>query len=367
VTSTEFQIIAELCAASATITAVICSYAPNVGRLMRVMDRPDGARKLHDKATPLIGGLAILIPTFAISFLYCLVASKPLMLLAVVASAVALIIGLIDDRASLSANWRVVSLTAVIALLLIVDPLFILHTFVFKIFGWSASISVPGALAAPLAMLMILGFVNAGNMADGMNGQLLGSVILWSAFIVHYLGADADLPFIILICSALVALVFNLRGRLFSGSAGAYAATLFVGLGAIAAYRLSKGTMAAQMPVYWFWLPVIDCMRLMVTRVLDGKSPFAADRNHFHHMLLRHMRPRYALLVYLGLLAAPGVAAMVSEEAASITLLLGVCGYFAFVTAEQHHLKVAAGTSRASLHGIAGPVHAVGHQNSLAD
>jgi UDP-GlcNAc:undecaprenyl-phosphate GlcNAc-1-phosphate transferase len=367
VTSTGFLTIAELCAVSAAVTAVICNYAPNVGSLMRVMDHPDGARKLHDKATPLIGGLALLIPTFAISFLYCLVASKPPMLLAVVASAVVLIIGLLDDRAGLSANWRVVSLTAVIAALLVVDPLFILHTFVFKIFGWSPSISVPDALAAPLAMLMILGFVNAGNMADGMNGQLLGSVILWSVFIVHYLGAEAGLPFIILICSALVALVFNLRGRLFAGSAGAYAASLFVGLGAIAAYRLSKGAMAAQTPVYWFWLPVIDCMRLMVTRVLEGKSPFAADRNHFHHMLLRHMRPRYAPLVYLGLLAAPGVAAMVSEEAASITLLLCVCGYLAFVTAELHQVKVAPGTSRAPLHGIAGSVHAVGHQNSLAD
>ena len=366
-TGTEFLTIAKLCAVSAVITAVICSYAPSVGRFLGVMDQPDGARKLHDKATPLIGGLAVLVPTFAISFLYCLVASKPLMLLAVVASAVVLVIGLIDDRASLSANWRVVSLTAVIAALLIADPLFTLHMFVFKIFGWSASIGVPNALAAPLALLMILGFVNAGNMADGMNGQLLGSVILWSAFIVHYLGADAGLPFIILICSALVALVFNLRGRLFSGSAGAYAATLFVGLGAIAAYRLSKGTMAAQMPVYWFWLPVIDCMRLMVTRVSEGKSPFAADRNHFHHMLLRHMRPRYALLVYLSLLAAPGVAAMVSEEAASITLLLCICGYLVFVTAELHHVKVAAGTSRAPLRGIAGPVHAVGQQNSLAD
>jgi UDP-GlcNAc:undecaprenyl-phosphate GlcNAc-1-phosphate transferase len=213
---------------------------------------------------------------------------------------------------------------------------------------------------------MILGFVNAANMADGMNGQLLGSVALWSVFIVHYLGTDAGLPFIILICSALVTLIFNLHGRLFAGSSGAYAASLFVGLGAIAAYRLSNGTMAAQVPVYWFWLPVIDCVRLMVTRTLNGKSPFAADRNHFHHMLLNHMRARHALLVYLGLLAAPGAAAMLNEGLASVTLLLCVGGYLVFVARELNHSPATAGSPRSLFGRIAETVHSsVAHQNRL--
>ena len=77
-----------------------------------------------------------------------------------------------------------------------------------------------------------------------------------------------------------------------------------MGLGAIAAYRVANGTMAAQMPIYRYD-PVINYVRLMVTRTLNGKSPFAADRNHFHHMLLNHMRARHALLVYLWPLASP--------------------------------------------------------------
>lgn len=339
-TSAEFWEIVGLCAASATTTAVICHYAPRVGRAIRVMDKPDGARKLHEVETPLIGGLAVLIPTFAVSLIYCLGFSlAPIMLAAVGAATGVLVIGLIDDRMGLSAIWRVVPLTAVIAGILIADPLFVLHTLLFKIFGFSISVTLPNLIAAPFVLLMMLGFINAANMADGMNGQLLGSVMIWSAFIVHYLGADAGLPFIVLICSSFVTLAFNLRGRLFAGSSGAYAASLFVGLGAIAAYRLSNGAMAAQVPIYWFWLPVLDCVRLMVTRTMDGKSPFAADRGHFHHMLLEHMRARDALLVYLGLLAAPGIAAMVNEEAASVTLLLCIGGYVAFVLGSRRGLK----------------------------
>ena len=60
-------------------------------------------------------------------------------------------------------------------------------------------------------------------MADGMNGQLLGSVMIWSAFIIYYLGVDVGVPFIVLICSALVTFIYNLRGRLFAGNSGAYA------------------------------------------------------------------------------------------------------------------------------------------------
>jgi len=306
---------------------------------MRVMDKPDGERKLHGTETPLIGGLAILVPTFAVSLLYCLAASKPTMLLAVGAAALVLVIGLLDDRAGLSAEWRAMGVAGVIAILLAIDPLFILHTLSFQFFGWSAALTFPNWLAVPFVVFMVLGFVNAVNMADGMNGQLLGSVMLWSTFIFHYLEADLSLPFIILICSSLVAFAFNLRGRLFAGSAGSYAASLFIGLGAIAAYRLSKGTMPAQVPVYWFWLPVMDCVRLMVSRALEGKSPFAADRKHFHHLLLNHMPSRYVLAVYLCLLAAPGIAAMLSLEAASITLIACIGGYLLFVVAELRQMK----------------------------
>jgi UDP-GlcNAc:undecaprenyl-phosphate GlcNAc-1-phosphate transferase len=173
-----------------------------------------------------------------------------------------------------------------------------------------------------------------------MNGQLLGSVMLWSAFIVHYMGSYTGLPFVFLICSAMVAFVFNLRGKLFTGSSGAYAASLFVGFGAIAAYRLGNGDMAAQVPVYWFWLPVLDCVRLMVSRTMNGQSPFAPDRDHFHHMLLESMRPSRALALYLTLLAAPGIASMFSEGFASATFVLCIAFYCAFLATTRGRLDV---------------------------
>jgi UDP-GlcNAc:undecaprenyl-phosphate/decaprenyl-phosphate GlcNAc-1-phosphate transferase len=154
------------------------------------------------------------------------------------------------------------------------------------------------------------------------------------------MGSFAGVPFIFLICSAMVALVFNLRGKLFTGSSGAYATSMFVGFGAIAAYRLGNGYMAAQVPVYWFWLPVLDCVRLMASRTINGQSPFTPDRDHFHHMLLKRMRPSRALALYLALLAAPGVAAMFSEGLASTTLVLCIAFYCVFLAAARGRLDV---------------------------
>lgn len=33
-------------------------------------------------------------------------------------------------------------------------------------------------------------------------------------------------------------------------------------------------------------IPVLDTLRVMLIRVLKGKSPFAADRNHIHHIFI---------------------------------------------------------------------------------
>ena len=340
--------IATYCAVSATLTAAICCYARTFGRVMRLVDRPDGTRKLHELETPLIGGLALLIPSFGVSIVYLInVVHAPFMMVAVAAAAFTLVVGLIDDVSGLSPVWRVVAMTFVIFAAFSVEPIFVLHTLRLGIIGSSIPITL-GVVAAPITALIILGFANASNMADGMNGQLLGSVIVWSLFISLHLGIDIGLPFVAIICSAIVTVVFNLRGKLFSGSSGAYAVSLFVALGAIAAYRLPSGAMPAELPILWFWLPVVDCVRLMITRLLRGKSPFAGDRSHFHHKLHDYMRMRYALVVYLVFLAAPGVVAEFSAAWGGITLLVCISSYVTFTVVRHAHLAKESVTAAAS-------------------
>jgi UDP-GlcNAc:undecaprenyl-phosphate GlcNAc-1-phosphate transferase len=66
--------------------------------------------------------------------------------------------------------------------------------------------------------------------------------------------------------------------------------SIFLGF-ALAWYliQLSQGANAAYPPVTALWLfavPLIDTITIMVRRVRHGHSPFAADREHLHHILL---------------------------------------------------------------------------------
>jgi UDP-GlcNAc:undecaprenyl-phosphate GlcNAc-1-phosphate transferase len=316
-----------LCATVAASTCIICLQAEKLGQATRLLDKPDGIRKLHKTEVPLIGGLAVLVPSFILSIFYIsMLAHAPFITVAIVASAIMLIIGVADDRVGLSAAWRFLALFVVCLGVLLIYPLFVLHALRLGAFGHHIVIPL-SPIAIPVTVLMLMGFVNAVNMADGMNGQLLGSIAIWCAFISYYLGINQGLPFLLSACSAIVALIFNLRGRLFCGSSGAYAASLFVGLGAIAAYRSADGAVSADMPLVWFWLPVLDCLRVMTARIFSGRSPFAGDRHHIHHVLLEYLRPRFALVAYLALLAAPGLAVIIDETFAATVLLMCASSY----------------------------------------
>ena len=98
--------IAVFCVASALLSAFICSNARAFAHATLLLDRPDGKLKIHAGDTPLIGGIAMLVPSFLASFLYyCTLADAPFMLTALGAAGLALVIGLIDDRIGLSAAF----------------------------------------------------------------------------------------------------------------------------------------------------------------------------------------------------------------------------------------------------------------------
>lgn len=314
-----------LCSICACSTAAICLASRPLGEWAGLMDRPDRIRKLHAVDTPLTGGIAVLFPVALATAGFLLsVHFEQYLLTATGASAALLVLGALDDRYGLKVAPRFLIFTAIVLIAFAVDPLFVIHTLRLELLELEVPLAPFGWLTT---LIMVIGFVNAVNMADGMNGQFLGTVALWSIFILFYIEPALAAPYAALATSAAVALVFNVRGRLFSGSAGSYAISLFIGLSAIALYRGSNGAFPAEIPVFWFWLPVADCVRLFAWRMWSGRSPFSADREHFHHILMGSLRPHNALAVYLALLAAPGIAALIDQEAAVAALFLCLALY----------------------------------------
>jgi UDP-GlcNAc:undecaprenyl-phosphate GlcNAc-1-phosphate transferase len=99
---------------------------------------------------------------------------------------------------------------------------------------------------------------------------------------------------------------------------------------------------SAETIIVWFFLPIVDCLRLLVMRPLQGRSPFEPDRNHFHHRLNERFGKTSGLIVYLGLVAASSLAAAVAPRFAPACLVGLACAYLGLMLfTEDTHRAVA--------------------------
>lgn len=282
---------------------------------MGLLDQP-GWRKGHAVAVPAVGGLAIFL-----AFIFgLLISGAPLGSLRAYATAAGLIVvvGFLDDMQELPSSSRF-GVQIVAALLMVYWGGLRLHSL-----GHLISTDTPVTLvfwSAPLSVFAVVGVINAVNMIDGMDGLAGGVSLVVLLALMFLAGPESGLTFHTLLLLSLVLAVFlfyNLprgasgRARIFLGDAG----SMFLGF-TIAWYlvTLSQGEGAVMEPVTALWilgLPLIDTVSIMLRRILRGRSPFAADREHMHHLLLAlGIRVQYALLILLllaAIFAAVGIA-----------------------------------------------------------
>jgi UDP-GlcNAc:undecaprenyl-phosphate/decaprenyl-phosphate GlcNAc-1-phosphate transferase len=302
------------------VSIAILSFAGPIGRALGVIDHPDAVRKLHAQATPLVGGIAMMVPLLLwalLGLVWPVVAEGGRVPLAIlVGGGGAALIGFVDDRGTISATFRLVALLALGALALVADPRLLPDTFHW---GHVASTPVVPWLAYVLVSVGIAGFVNAVNMADGQDGCVAGLFAIWSLCIVWTGGgSSADLGAILFVTS-LAVLAFNLRGKVFLGSAGAYGVTFVL---ALLVLRLhNHWHVYAETIVVWLFVPVVDCLRLTIQRPLAGRSPLQGDRNHFHHRLHDRFGKSEGLAIYLGIVGAASLLSAFSQDVAPAYLI----------------------------------------------
>lgn len=290
--------------ACALTTFLLCLNAKRLCNYLNLIDIPEG-RKVHKAATPLLGGIAILIAFVPASLIYTLieVSDRWLVSLLIWISCVAVMafVGLADDRHTLSPRLRLAISFLVFATAATVDPTFNVRVLDFAVPKLTLGLGT-WWLAVIFTVVCCVGLINAINMADGKNGLVLGLSLGWLS-ILALRAADPLLPLIgLLACCLVILLLFNLWGRLFLGDGGAYAIASALGLLSIIIYN-TPGThmlraVSADELVLLFLVPVCDSFRLTYTRVRQGRSPMSADRDHLHHHLQDKFGWPNGLLLY---------------------------------------------------------------------
>ena len=276
-------------AATCVLTWALVPVATRIG----LIDRPDrpGGRKTHDGEVPTIGGLAV---AMAVIITALVMGISEQMHPAFWAGFIVIgLIGTLDDLRDLGHHSKFLAQIAAAALMVFWGG-WQLHS-LGNLFGaWLVTL---GAFAIPLTFIAVIGVINAVNFsdgADGLAGGLVFNALLWFCVMEWLRGpvAAGELQTALAFLGAVAGfLAFNLRvpGRnralVFLGDAGS------LGLGFVLAWFTVSGAERADplfAPVTAIWLlavPLVDTLTCAARRMLNGHSPFKADRKHLHHIL----------------------------------------------------------------------------------
>lgn len=301
-----------------------------------LVDHPSG-RKDHLRPTPVTGGLGIFFALLLASLLF----NRFELQLGVffIAGGLLLLIGVLDDRHDLSSRIRfmVQAISAVI----------MIHFAGLQANEISDVVGVSGfhlGWMTPLFTVFItIGLINALNMADGSDGYLAGQVLA-------ALGLFAGLAFysgnLVLAaqCLLFAAVVFGFwfwnmrfpwqgRAKVFLGDAGSTFLGFSIVWFALQLTQTPAYPVTAVLPPWMIALPVLDCVVLMLDRMRQGRSPFSADRNHMHHLLLDagFTPPGIAITMMLVSVCIGTIAALAVKYDVPRTWI--VLAYFALIAA----------------------------------
>jgi UDP-GlcNAc:undecaprenyl-phosphate GlcNAc-1-phosphate transferase len=313
-------------------------------------------RDVHVTPTPRWGGIAMFGGVLAgVAMAYQLPAlrlafdtNSAEVLGALLAGALLVGVGVLDDRYDLDAITKLAGQTTAAGVLIIFGVQW--STF-WMPFGGGTVLSLGYGQGMLLTVLFTVVLVNAMNFVDGLDGLAAGigmigalAVGTFAISLILQYGNDPSYYSPALIaavlggaCVGFLPHNFN-PARIFMGDSG----SMLIGVLLAAATTSASGKipvvvdspryyLASLAPLIVFaavlFVPVLDLAMAVVRRTRAGMSPFSPDKMHLHHRLLEigHSQRRAVLLIYLwaGVLAFGAVALTFITDAVVVLWTVG--------------------------------------------
>jgi UDP-GlcNAc:undecaprenyl-phosphate/decaprenyl-phosphate GlcNAc-1-phosphate transferase len=255
-----------------------------------LLDHPD-ERKQHTGAIPLVGGLAMSL-AIGVSAAWYLADSNIFWGLLVSVSII-VAVGFLDDWSYLSVRVRFLAqgIAATIMALYAGAQLSSLG----DLFGLGTVYL--GVLAVPFTVFAVVGMANALNLSDGLDGLAGGLALIATIFVAvaaYLSGRIITLSTMLILGGALIGfLFFNMRlpwqrrARVFMGDSGSLMLGFLLAWAVIRVTQAENNPLSPAAALWFFAIPLMDTVSLMLRRMRKGKSPFHPGRDHLHHILLR--------------------------------------------------------------------------------
>ncbi|MEE8599701.1 glycosyltransferase family 4 protein [Euzebya tangerina] len=323
------QLMDHLIVAGASFVAVVLA-TPAVKRLafaIGAVKRP-GERDIHDRATPEIGGLAILfgvvIALLAATRLDAFdelfrTTSEPESV--VLAAAVITLVGLIDDTRSLGPGGKLAGQVLAAGVLVLFG---LTINFVYIPFGDGGIFSLAPDAAALLTIVAVVAMINAVNLIDGLDGLAAGIVAIAAAALFVYTQfvpqgqvvvtptiASASLVLAAIIGACFGFLVFNTHpASIFMGDTGSMLLGLLLAAAGVSAIGNTAEptrsdffvvSIPVLIPALVLALPFLDIALAIIRRLVSGQGIATPDRKHLHHRMVEigNSQRQAVILLYI--------------------------------------------------------------------
>jgi UDP-N-acetylmuramyl pentapeptide phosphotransferase/UDP-N-acetylglucosamine-1-phosphate transferase len=277
--------------------AIVFSSIPTVvfiAKAKKLYDEPD-PRKAHNGNVPLLGGMPIFAAILVCVGLFTDFESHKEFQYLIVSSVILFFIGLKDDilvTAPMKKLWGQLLSSLIIIVLgdvRLTNLQYFLGVTEINYF-WSVLIT----------LFVFIVIINGFNLIDGIDGLASGIGIVSTLFfgIWFFMAGENDYSvFNFAILGGLIAFfwfnVFSRKFKIFMGDAGSLLLGLFMAVMVI--HFIEKNIPANDsfnihsspaVAIGILIVPLFDTLRVFVIRILNGRSPFTADKNHVHHKLL---------------------------------------------------------------------------------
>lgn len=302
-----------------------------LGRRFRILDYPDQERKLHARATPRTGGLAVCLTLLSGILVLCLVspeviAGESLRFLTLLALSTGLLcgLGLWDDKFGMQARtkfaWQAVAILPFAC--------WARSSATINLFGWQLEGAV---LTVPLVLFWLVSCTNFVNLIDGLDG-LASTVGLVIAVAVAALAGLEQADDVALVATTLAGALtgFLLHNwppaRIFLGDSGSLPLGFLVGALSLEASAKKAAGLTLAVPFVLLCIPMFDTSMAILRRKLNGRRIGQGDRAHIHHCLRdRGLSPTQTLLVMGGLSGVTAAAAILSTILNNDVYALATC------------------------------------------
>jgi len=317
-----------LLAAAVLLSLLITPAVITLARRLGAVD-PGGYRKKHRNPTPLLGGIAVLLPFLTLCIFLVLLPALTLrcwgwaarvgtqtlnclmnyaqdrttiipdLLVISLGAAATAILGLLDDIRGLKARVKLLG-QVVIALGICATGRYLSMFYIPFCFGGVELTPIWGVI---VSVVWIVGMMNAFNLIDGIDGLAAGVGLITSVTLGILGGINGD-PMVVMVCTVLAGtllgfLVFNFNpARIFLGDTGSMLIGFLLATITLLSTHKSETAFILVAPILALSLPLFEAGISILRRFIRGVPIFAADSYHTHHRLIyRGLSERAAVFV----------------------------------------------------------------------